>query len=284
MLRIALVTCARPPEPDPDEGLLLVALRRAGVEAQMIAWDDPAPEHDPARFGLIALRSTWNYYANPPAFLAWCERAAAVSRLVNPPDVVRWNFHKRYLAELEMHGVAVVPTVFLDGGSRADVGAIVGARSWGDFVVKPSVSAGSFRTRRFGAGERAEAQAFLDGELRSRDMMIQPYLPSVETAGELSVVSIEGEVTHAVRKSPRFAGGVESVSEALDPAPVDHDFAHRAIEASGLDPLYARVDIMRDGAGRPLLSELELIEPSLFLQQSPAALDRFVRALVDAAS
>jgi hypothetical protein len=54
--------------------------------------------------------------------------------------------------------------------------------------------------------------------------------------------------------------------------------AERALEAAGGPTLYARVDgVVR--AGRLELMELELVEPSLFLEGVPGAAERFARAI-----
>ena len=211
-MRVALITCAEPPEPDPDEGPLLAALSQAGVEAELAAWDDPGVRWE--RFDAAALRSCWNYHLAPEAFEAWLARAEGRTRIANPPAVVRANLHKRYLRDLERRGIPAVPTEFFERGARPDLGGVLARRGWRDVVVKPSVSAGSWRTRRFARAELGDARAFLEDLLRGRDAMVQPYLSSVERGGERSLVWISGRWTHAVEKAPRFDGGVESVSVA----------------------------------------------------------------------
>lgn len=296
------MTCRVLPEPDPDQELLLAALRKAGLRAEMVAWDDPAARR-PGAFDLCVPRSCWNYFQAPKAFLAWCSEAARDSRLLNPLPVVRWNLHKRYLLELEEAGVPVVPTVLLERGSAVELPAVLAERGWRDVVVKPAVSAASFLTRRFRPGEAEVGREFLASLLAERDALVQPYLPSAESSGERSLVWIDGEITHAVRKSPRLAGDDERVSKAVPVAPAEREVAERAITLAhsrslagigwGLRPertggpgpresgglLYGRVDLLADEAGELWVSELELIEPSLFLQQSPPALERLVWAI-----
>ena len=113
--------------------------------------------------------------------------------------------------------------------------------------------------------------------------MVQPYVPGVETLGERAVLWIDSEITHAIRKTSRFAGDVEAVSQAVTASEAEREVALRSVAVAaaetGVSPLYARVDLMPDAQGDPMVSELELIEPSLYLRQSPAALDRFVRAI-----
>jgi hypothetical protein len=281
MARIALVTCRVLPEPDPDQELLAAALGRAGMDAAMLSWDDP--DADPSGFDACILRSTWNYYEAPDAFLRWVDGAAAVSRLFNPAGVVRWNLHKRYLADLEHSGVPIIPTEWFERGARADLGATMDARGWDDVVVKPSVSAGSFGTRRFRRGELPQAQRFLDSLLAERDAMAQRYMSGVEAPGERAVVWIDGDIQHAVTKQPRFSGGVERVSDAVAVSGRERELALAALSCVDAPLLYARIDLVADDDGAPVVSELELIEPSLFLLQHPPALERFIDAIARAA-
>lgn len=276
-MRVAIASCKRLPEPDPDEHLLLAALARDGVEARVLAWDDPAApfaEHD-----LVVLRSTWNYFHDVGAFVAWAERTAAATRLLNPAHIVRANVVKTYLRDLAARGVDVVPTEFVEEGRRCSLRGVMSDRGWRDVVIKPAVSAASFRTQRFGEATVEEGQRFLDSLISDRDAMVQPWIASVDTTGERSLVWIDGEVTHAIRKSPRFAGGTERVSDEVAIAEDERAFAERAVAPCAAELLYARVDVVRDVDGALRLMELELVEPSLFLQQCPRALDRLVAAI-----
>lgn len=277
-LRFALARCATLPEPDSDEAPLLDALRRRGHAAEPLAWDEPGSRS--GDFDAVVLRATWNYHLQPGRFLGWARRMARSSRLVNPLPAVRWNLHKRYLGELEADSVPVVPTEWVPRRLQVSVPEILARRGWDDVVVKPAVSASSFATRRFRPGEAPAAEVFLRSQHGVRDMMVQPYMRSVEEVGERAVVWIDGEVTHAVRKTPRFAGADESVVRAGEP-----DAEERRVVAAALarwsDSLcFARVDLMRDDSGRVLVSEVELIEPSLFFPLCPAALERCADALV----
>lgn len=276
-MRVALATCRELPEPDHDQPLLLDALAREGLDASMLAWDEPAAR--PEDFDLVVLRSTWNYHHAPEAFVAWCERVAKATRLENPIAVVRENVDKRYLLALEARGLAIVPTVHLPQGEIPSVAALSAERGWTDIVVKPSVSAGSHRTARFGASNLHEADAFARELAKERGVLVQRWMPSVEGYGERSLIHVDGELTHAVRKSPRFANGEESVTGPMPIADDERAFAARALASVSSELLYARVDVVRDEEGVLRLMELELLEPSLHLGRSEAALQRFVKAI-----
>ena len=278
-LDVALATCRHLPEPDPDREPLSDALRAAGLRVAWYPWDDPAVDWSVARMTL--LRSTWNYPQACDAFRSWLERVAAVSRLENPLELVLMNLHKGYLIDLAGRDIPVPPTELIRRGDVTELREIIRRNGWSEVVVKPAVSAASWRTlrvdhRNIDHGARHLAEIVVDG-----DALVQRYMPSVEDYGERAIVVIEGRPTHAVRKSPRFGGDDESVSEARVPIHErERELVGRALEGLDQAPLYARVDVAPDDEGRPVVMELELIEPSLFFDQCPEALDRFVEALI----
>lgn len=279
--RIALATCRVLPEPDRDEAALLGALAREGAEVRLLPWDGDAPLPSPRELDLVVVRSTWNYAKLLEKFVSWLGALALRAPVENPVAILRRNVDKVYLRALADGGVPIVPTAFVDRGrgrGLARVAEELGAR---DLVVKPRVSAGSWKTRRFEQVD-GEAEAFFAALAEERDVIVQPYLASVEDRGERSIVVLDGAVSHAIRKSPRFSGEAESVRR------VDVDDDERAFAAAVLAPfgslLYARVDVARDAAGGLVLMELELLEPSLFFHEAPEALAPFARAIVRRAS
>lgn len=277
-MNIALVNCAVLPEPDHDEAPLLEAFRAAGHTAATIAWDDPAS--DPGGYDACVLRATWNYHRRPDAFREWVRAAAGRTRLVNPGETVLWNMHKRYLRELESRRIPIVPTAWADRGSATDLRAVCAERGWTKIVVKPAVSAGSRDTRVFEIPSGLDAaQAFLDASAAREDIMVQRYMPAVERGGEIALVCVDGAVSHGVRKGPRFAGEAERV-EPHDPVgEPERRFAEAVLSVCPVPAVYARVDVMLGDAGEIMLSELELIEPSLFFATAPGSAEWFVRAV-----
>lgn len=278
-LDVAIATASTLSEPDSDEPALLAKLTALGLSARAIAWDDPRDGCAAAK--LVVIRSTWNYLHHYQTFLDWCDRIGP--RLLNPPEVVRWNIHKGYLLEIAQRGHSVVPTELLRRGETADLGEILNRRGWANAVVKPAISAGSFSTRKVSRSSLDdEGRAAFAQLVAERDVLIQPYVRSVEGYGERSLIMIDGQITHAIRKSPRFEGSEESVTGPLPIAP-DERRAATGILAVGREKgplLYGRVDLARDDAGTPMLMELELIEPSLFLDKSSEALERLSRAIL----
>ncbi|MEO8504946.1 MAG: hypothetical protein ABI609_13695 [Acidobacteriota bacterium] len=278
-MRIALVSMTVLDQDDFDEVPLARALEARGFESVRVGWDDPRV--DWSGFDAALLRSTWDYHHRRDEFLLWARRAAAETRLFNPPDLIEWNSHKFYLRELEHAGIAIVPTVFLERGSAADLPAILEHEGWDAAVIKPAVSADSFATERAERLSPEAGQRHLDQHLAERDMLVQVYMPAVVEPGERCLVAIDGEVSHAVRKRSKFLGGRHAGPEGV-PVPVEADegsAAENILKRIGHPPLYARIDLIRDGDGVPRLMELELVEPSLFFAARPGAAEALVEAL-----
>ncbi len=241
-------------------------------------WDDPAARWED--FDLVVVRSTWDYAERRDEFVAWAERVGA--RLCNPPEVVRWNTDKRYLAELDAAGLPVVPTTFLEPGAPIVLPDV-------PCVVKPAVSAGSRDTARHDhpRGAAEHARSLLDA---GRVVMVQPYLDGVDAAGETALLYVEGAYDHAIRKGPLLLGGTAEVDGLFAPeaiAPREPGAQERAVgdavvafvaERFGGPLLYARVDLLPTPRG-PVVLELELTEPSLFLACSEGAAARFADAV-----
>jgi glutathione synthase/RimK-type ligase-like ATP-grasp enzyme len=252
--RVALATCAALPELHSDDLALPAALDAVGVDATVAVWDDPAVD--------------WSAYD-----------LVVVPRMANPAAVLRWNTDKRYLVELEAAGVPIVPTTVVAPGQRYEPPA-------GEHVVKPTVSANAQDTRRFAAGEdsSAFAAALLDA---GRAVLVQPYQRAVDEAGETAVLVFGGEVSHAARKAPVLVPDLEDPEDveisARSASPAEVELARAAVAAAqsltSRPLLYARVDLVPGDDGAPVLMELELTEPSLFLTVADGAVERFAAAV-----
>jgi glutathione synthase/RimK-type ligase-like ATP-grasp enzyme len=280
--RIALATCAEYADLDVDDRLLISPLARLGVTAEPAVWDDPAL--DWARFDAVILRSTWDYPERLDAFLAW---VGLVPHLLNPPPMVGWNVDKHYLHELAAAGVPIVPTVIVEPGEPP--GAV--PLGWDQVVVKPTVSAGSRDTARFLRDDARLLVLVERIQSSGRAVMLQPYQAAVDSAGETSLIFVDGRFSHAIRKGPLLpsdgsvTAGLFAAEEITprNPPPVELALGERVLELITRRfgaPLYARVDVLPG----PLLIEVELVEPSLFLEHGPGAADRFARAIAGALS
>jgi len=283
--RVALATCAFFPDGDADDAGLPAAI---GGDVVFAIWDDPAV--DWSSFDLVVVRSTWDYQERRDQFLAWARGVG--DRLVNPPAVLEWNTDKRYLRELADAGLPVVPTTLV--APSEDFSA-----PEGEYVVKPTVSAGSRDTARFGAGgadrgaEAARAAALVTTIHGSgRTAMVQPYVASVDARGETALLFFDGAFSHAIHKGPLLARGAEPTSEVFAAETIEPRTASGAERAvgervlarvverfGGGPPAYARIDVVEGDDGEPLLLELELTEPSLFFAGDAGRLSEFGAAI-----
>jgi len=276
-VNLTIATCRELPEPDLDAAPLAEALAAVGVRSQVLAWDDPAV--DWSRAGTTLFRSTWNYPQHPQAFMRWVEETSRHVPMWNPADVVAWNVHKGYLLELADAGLPVTPTVLLARGSEQSLQSVMSEQGWSRAVVKPAISAASYRTLLVDAVDSPAGEQHLRLLAAEGDVLVQVYVESVEDYGERALVWIDGEVTHSVRKTPRWEGEEECVSAAMPVTAAEESLAQDAVAAVAGPLLYARIDVAPGIAGPPVLMELELIEPSLFFPQQPDALLRYVAGI-----
>ena len=272
--RIVLAGCPALPEGDGDDSGLVAALRKRGLQARWLSWDDEGT----LDADLVILRATWDYIDRVDEFLAWTRR---VRNLLNAPTVVAWNTDKRYLADLAKAGVPTLPSRFFAPGERVRLPA-------GEVVVKPAVGAGSVGAQRFIDSDAAREHA---AELQAdgRTVLVQPYDSRVE-GGETALVFVGGRQSHAFTKgpilpppgkAPVFDDSGTYAEESLTPAEPDFelwDVGHAALAAAaehlGMgvgELLYARVDVI-GGPSDPQLLELELVEPSLGWRQLDATM------------
>ena len=238
-------------------------------------WDDAGV--DWRGFDLVVVRSTWDYPARRDEFLVW---AASVPRILNSPEVLRWNTDKRYLAAL---GPQTIPTNFLEPGGPF---VVPGFR----FVVKPSVGAGSIGAARYDAGDERAREHVGRLHAAGKTVMVQPYVEAVDDDEELALHFIGGEFSHAIRKAALLPRGgepgeglfVEERITAARPSETELELAERTLDAVPFareELLYGRVDLLPG----PVVLEVELTEPSLYLGYAEGAAPRFAAAIADAA-
>jgi glutathione synthase/RimK-type ligase-like ATP-grasp enzyme len=281
--RVGLVTCRRLPDLTPDDRVLAAELRRRGIEATPLIWDDDSVAWD--AFDRVIVRSCWDYYLHADKFRPWLDRLAACgAHVLNPVPVLRDNMHKGYLRRLANAGVATAPTAWVPQGEPVDLVALLRARRWPRAVVKPAVSAGAHQTWIVDAHEAADKQALLDDLTDTGDVLVQAFLPAIETQGEWSLIFFDGVYSHAVLKTPQ-AGEFRVQAEhggatraAVAPAAMREQCAS-ILDLIDEPLLYARVDGL-DLDGTFTLMELELIEPELFFRNDPQAAARLADTLL----
>lgn len=267
-----------------DDELLQEALAAHGLTGRRVDWADPAV--DWSQFRAAVFRTTWDYFVRFEEFTAWLKRVERQTQLINAPETIWWNLDKHYLADLEARGVPVVPSVYLEAGDPRSLLSLFDETGWSEAVIKPCVSGGARNTYRITRADAAAVDLALAPFRAIEAFMFQPFIADIVAGGELTLVVIDGVVTHGVRKVPKAGdfrvqddhGGtwtehVPSTDEIV--------FAERAVAACAPRPLYGRVDLVRSGDGALQLMELELIEPELWLRTHQAAAQRMGRAIAE---
>lgn len=277
--QIAIATCARWPAPSPGLALLIGALRQAGAGVGVHPWQSGAAAF--AAAAMVLPLAAWDYAEDPEAFAAWLDGVEAMGgRFANPAVLMRWNMNKAYLCDLAAQGIPVVPSVILNAPAPDDIRREMAHRAWHSAVVKPAIGQSGH------AVGRVTADA-LPGRLPQGAVVLQPFIPDI-VAGEVSLIFVGGGFSHAVRRRPapndwRANSQYGATVEPHPPSDQQIALAHQVLHS--LPPhLYARVDLVPVSGGA-LVSEVELIEPALFLEHArPSQLAQAAAHVRNAAS
>jgi hypothetical protein len=281
-MRVAIASCAQFVGNTPEDLQVIGVLQDLGVPTVHAAWDDAGV--DWSSFDLVVIRSTWDYPGRRDAFLQWASR---LPRVLNAYEILRWNTDKHYLSDFAKADVPVIPTIFLEPGDPFELPAE-------PFVVKPAVSCGAKDTARYEPAHNVAARAHVERlHAASRTAMIQPYFDEIEQSGEVSLIYIGGVYSHAICRgallsgadSPEVRSWDPNNTRVYEPTIVERLLAERvmsAIPGGAGNILYARIDMIPGAAGEPTLLELELTEPSLFLDYTPGGPERLARAIIAA--
>lgn len=255
-----------------DDLVLAAALKRRGTRVIPVVWTEAAP--DSLACDLLLVRSVWDYHLRPQDFMRWIDEVSSRMPVLNPPEMIRWNMDKRYLREIETAGFRVPKTVFLDQGTKADLAEVMHSGGFGEAVVKPMISASAYETRRIKQATPQENH-WLDSMLTTRPMMVQEFIPEIQSSGEWSLIFAGIEFTHAAHKLPKPGdfrvqeehGGLHT--RATPPAPA-LAMAQEILQRFAPEAVYCRVDLVMRGDDATLM-ELELIEPLLHFELAPEA-------------
>jgi len=270
--------------PDEDWPFLQAALDDAGIDATQLPWDTSGT--DWGSFDLVVISSTWDSVDRPQEYLAWARATARLTSLLNPVSVIEWNLDKLYLRRLQHRGVPVVPTQWVRREADWTLPAY-------EFVVKPSVSARGRMTARYTAeDDRSATEHVLRLLASGKTVMVQPFLPSVDTEGETKLVFIGGLFRHAFQVGPLLEPGAGVLERPWEkpvslapatPTPAQVRAARAVLAAVhaevATELLYARVDLVAASDGQPLVGEVELIDPALMLRLAPTSAEFLAEAI-----
>lgn len=274
-LSIALATCKE--WPHPGAGLLAVihALELDGHSVGVLPWQEDNRAFVEA--DLILPLAIWDYAKQPDCFRNWLlEIEDAGGVFANCPKLMAWNSDKRYLLDLEQKGVHVPKTVPVE--SAEQVYFAMQQHEWAQAVIKPAIG-------QSGHGVRLLRAPLEDGLALDKPHILQDWIPEIKQ-GELSMIFFNGQFSHAVTRMPAKedwrANSQYGVTVTQATAPFGAiNAGQTCLENLSSMPLYGRVDGLMMPGGEFLLTELELIEPALFLDVVPGSAARLADAIRD---
>jgi glutathione synthase/RimK-type ligase-like ATP-grasp enzyme len=234
-------------------------------------------------FPLVVIRSTWDYPEHLGEFLAWASR---LPRVLNPVPILRWNTDKHYLNDLAKAWLPVIPTRFLEPADVFEPPSL-------PFVVKPAVSCGARDAARYRPSDEVQARDHVRRlQAQGRSVLIQPYLADIEGKGEAALMFLGGACSHSICRDallkqpclPDQASALPLNVRAYEATPEERSLAEQVMAhlPHSADLLFGRIDLVRGSQGEPLILEVELTEPSLFLQFSRGGVERLADSIANA--
>ena len=265
-----------------EEQLLKAALEKQGLSVEITHWDNPTYNWSATK--AVIFRTIWDYFERFDEFWKWLQELNTQTKLINSFDLIKWNIDKHYLKDLSNWGIETVPTYFADKGCNIKLHEIAKTNQWKDLVIKPAISASAFKTYKILANEIQGNEKLFNSLVQERDMLIQPYFETITELGEASLMVFDGKFTHAILKKAQpgdfrvqdeFGGTVNNYM----PTKEEINFAEKVFEACETKPIYGRVDIVWDNDKKFHLSELEIIEPELWIRNYPKCAERIAEAV-----
>ena len=265
-----------------EEQLLKAALEKQGFTVEITYWDNPA--YDWSATKAVLFRTIWDYFERFNEFWKWLEEIKTQTKLINSFDLIKWNIDKHYLKDLSSWGIEVVPTYFADKGSNTKLLEIARINQWKDLVIKPAISASAFKTYKILETDIENHEELFINLVQERDMLVQPFFQTIGELGEASLMVLDGKFTHAILKKAKpgdfrvqddFGGTVHNYI----PTKEEINFAENVCKMCKTKPIYGRVDIVWDNYKNFFLSELEIIEPELWIRNYPKSAERLAEAV-----
>ena len=292
MTDVTLVTCRAYYEPDKitpyiqnilyEQELLKSSLEAQGLKVNVTFWDNPSYKWQETKS--LLFRTVWDYFERFDEFWEWLEQVKTKTRLINSYELIKWNIDKHYLKDMSSWGIETVPTYFADKGCNMKLHEIAKRNQWKDLVIKPAISASAFKTYKILANEIQANEKLFNSLVQERNMLVQPYFETITQLGEASLMVFDGKFTHAILKKAQpgdfrvqddFGGTVHNYI----PTKAEINFAEKVFETCKTKPVYGRVDIVWDNDKNFYLSELEIIEPELWIRNYPKCAERIAEAV-----
>ena len=292
MTDITLLTCRAYYKPDNitpyiqnillEQELLKSAFEAQGLKVDITYWDNPSYEWQQTKS--VLFRTVWDYFERFDEFWDWLEQVKTKTRLINSYELIKWNIDKHYLRDLKNNGIQVVPTYFADRVNNISLQEIANLNDWKHIVIKPAISASAFNTYKITNDEIEQKEQLFHELLQTHDMLVQPFFPTISELGEASLMVFGGKFTHAILKKAKagdfrvqddFGGTVHD----YNPTQEEIKFAEKVFQSCTSLPIYGRVDIVWDSNKHIYLSELEIIEPELWIRNRPERANKIAEAV-----
>lgn len=266
-----------------EDQLLHDALTKQGLKVDRKAWSDKNFNWSETKYAIF--RTTWDYFDRFNEFFKWLEETKLKTKFINSLDIIKWNIDKNYLGELINKGINVAPTVFLNKGEKVTLSQLFSNKGWEKAIIKPAISGASRLTYKINNKNYINKEKKFRSILDEESMLFQEFQDSILTKGEVSLILIGGEYTHAVIKKARkgdfrvqddFGGTVKKHYANKK----EIELAKRCLNVIPYKTIYARIDIIYDNKNKPSISELELIEPELWFRNYPKAAEKLAKEIL----
>lgn len=258
------------------------ALENLGLKVKRLAWDNLSFNWESTKS--VLFRSTWDYFDRFEEFSTWLNKVSTKTTLLNSEKIIRWNMDKHYLLDLQKKGIHIIPTVYIEIGSKTTLKKIHKEHNWDHTILKPCISGAARHTYKLDPQNIEQHEAVFQELIHKEAMILQPFQNSIVVKGEVSLIIINGIYTHAVLKKAkkgdfRVQDDWGGTVHTYIPNQKEIEFAENAVKACIEFPVYARVDITTDNDGHLAIVELELIEPELWFRKNPPASDLLAKSI-----
>ena len=264
-----------------EDELVINALKEKNLYVVKKDWNDSIFDWETTRS--ILFRSTWDYFDKFELFKKWFNKTKNKCLMINSTETIEWNIDKHYLLDLQEHQIPIPNSEFIKRGSSIDLSLLMQKKNWNEIVVKPTISGAAKNTYRLKEEEIIQFGPTWEKLIYKEDFIVQEFQNNVITEGEVAMIVIGGKFTHAVLKKAKegdfrvqddFGGMVYEYEASKN----EINLAEKVFSSCDEIPLYGRVDIMWDDVGLPTVSELEIIEPEIWMRNYP----KYAEYLADA--
>ncbi len=267
-----------------EDYLVQRSLENLGLKVARKDWDNSEFKWEETKYALF--RTTWDYFDKFKKFKKWLEKTKNKTKFINSYEQIIWNTDKHYLLELSNKNIKIPPTEIIAKNTKKTLKEVFAKSNFKEIIIKPTVSGAGRHTYRINKNNINKYENIFSLLLKKEDFMVQEFQKNILTKGEISIMLINGEHSHAILKKAKknefrvqddFGGTVHSYSASKE----EIKFAENIISIIKPKPVYARVDLMLNNKNKIVLSELELIEPEMWFRKNPLAAEILAKKIFE---